>query len=144
MPASGRLDATDAAILQLLQANARLPLKSIAGSVRLARSSVRERISRLEAAGVIAGYHARVAAEDRLAALLSLTLDTTPSPKVVAALTAMPEVRRCFSLSGPVDLAVEIEAASPRLLNEARDRIALLPGVQRVVTAMILNRDKDL
>ena len=143
-PASGRVDATDAAILGLLEANARLPLKSIAGSVGLARSSVRDRITRLEAAGIIVGYHARVAADERLSALLSVTLDETPSPKIVAAVTAMPEVRRCYSLSGPVALAVEIEAATPRLLNAARDRIALLPGVARVVTAMILNRDKDI
>lgn len=127
----------------MLRANARLPLKTIAGTVGLARSSVRERLSRLEAAGVILGYHARVAAADEVAAVLHLKLDRTPAPDVVAAVIAMAEVARCYSLSGPIDLTVEIGAPATAALNAARDRIAMLPGVTSVVTAMILNRDKD-
>jgi DNA-binding Lrp family transcriptional regulator len=127
----------------MLRANARLPLKTIAGTVGLARSSVRERLSRLEAAGVILGYHARVASADQVSAILHLKLEKTPSPAIVAAITGMAEVVRCYSLSGPIDLAVEIAAPTSTALNAARDRIAMLPGVTNVVTAMILSRDKD-
>jgi DNA-binding Lrp family transcriptional regulator len=72
-----------------------------------------------------------------------LKLAKTPAPKTVAAIIGMAEVRRCYSLSGDVDLAVEIEARATGELNAARDRIATLPDVVDVVTALILKRDKD-
>ncbi|MFC3711101.1 Lrp/AsnC family transcriptional regulator [Sphingoaurantiacus capsulatus] len=137
------MDAIDRQIVAMLRDNARLPLKTLAATVGLARSSVRERLSKLEAAGTIGGYHARIVDEDRLAAVLQLRLARTPSPEIVAAVVAMSEVARCYSLSGEVDLLVEIEAPSPAALNAARDRIALLPGVSDTTTALVLKRDKD-
>jgi DNA-binding Lrp family transcriptional regulator len=137
------MDAIDTQIVSLLRTNARMPLKTIAAKVELARSTVRERLVKLETSGVILGYHARIADADRLSALLQLKLAKTPAPRAVAAITAMPEVLRCYSLSGDIDLAVEIEGRTTAQLNAARDRIATLPDVVDVVTALILKRDKD-
>ncbi len=50
------MDEKNREILRLLQQNARVPLKTLAGKVGLARSSVRERIARMEAEGIILGY----------------------------------------------------------------------------------------
>ncbi len=58
-------------------------------------------------------------------------------------MTGLPEVARCYSLSGEVDLLVEIEAPDAGQLNRVRDWIALLPGVEDTTTALILKRDKD-
>jgi DNA-binding Lrp family transcriptional regulator len=137
------MDEIDMHIVSLLRTNARTPLKTIAAKVELARSTVRERLVKLEEAGVILGYHARVADVDRLSALLLLKLAKTPAPRTVAAITALPEVCRCYSLSGDVDLAVEIEARTTSQLNATRDRIATFPDVTDVVTSLILKRDKD-
>ncbi len=137
------VDAIDERIIALVTADARLPLKTIAATVGLARSSVRQRLMKLEASHVILGYHARVACPDRVSAMLQVQLAKTPDLAVVAAVTRMAEVRRCYSLSGTTDLSIELEAATTTALNAARDRIAMLPGVAGVVTALILNRDKD-
>jgi DNA-binding Lrp family transcriptional regulator len=137
------MDAIDMHIVALLRTNARAPLKAIAAKVALARSSVRERMVKLEKAGVILGYHARIADADRLSALLQLKLAKTPAPRTVAAIAALPEVCRCYSLSGDIDLAVEIEARTTSQLNATRDRIATLPDVTDVVTSLILKREKD-
>jgi DNA-binding Lrp family transcriptional regulator len=133
----GRMDAIDMQIVTLLRTNARMPLKTLAAKVELARSTVRERLVRLEKGGVILGYHARVADVDRLSALLQLKLAKTPAPRTVAAIVAMPEVCRCYSLSG------DVEARTTAQLNATRDRIATLPEVVDVTTSLILNRDKD-
>jgi len=138
------MDAIDMKIVSLLRTNARMPLKAIAAKVKLARSTVRERLVKLEESGVILGYHARVADADRLSALLLLKLARTPAPKTVAAITMLPEVCRCYSLSGDVDLAVEIEARATSQLNSTRDHIATLPDVMDVTTSLILKRDKDV
>lgn len=137
------MDAIDRQIVAMLRDNARLPLKTIAATVGLARSSVRERLTKLEVAGTIGGYHARIVDEGTIAAILQLRLARTPSPDIVAAVTGMAEVARCYSLSGEIDLLVEIEAADAAKLNAARDRIALIMGVEDVTTALILKRDKD-
>lgn len=137
------MDSIDRQIIAQLRANARLPLKTIAAGVGLARSSVRERISRLEASGVLLGYHARIDDPGRISAILHLRLAKTPAPAAVAAIVAMPEVCRCHSLSGEIDLMVEIDAPDATMLNTVRDRIANLPDVTDTTTALILKRDKE-
>jgi DNA-binding Lrp family transcriptional regulator len=137
------LDEIDRRLLQLLQEDASRPLKTLAAAVALSRSSVRDRIARMEADGTIRRYTVDVApADPGLAAILMLRLARTPDPDVVRAVTATPEVVRCYSLSGEVDLLVELAAADTTTLNRARDAIALLPGVSDVVTSFVLKRDK--
>lgn len=138
------MDAIDRHILELLRADARAPLKTIAGAVGLARSSVAARIARLEADGIITGYRAELA-PDRAGgagAVVSLELAGTPLPDTVAMVVADPAVLRCYSLAGEVDLLVEISAPDSTALNAARDRLSILPGVTRARTALILKRDK--
>ena len=50
------LDTADRKIVELLQEDARLPLKSIADKVSLTSPTVSARIDRLEKDGVITGY----------------------------------------------------------------------------------------
>ncbi|MFG2104950.1 Lrp/AsnC family transcriptional regulator [Micromonospora echinaurantiaca] len=54
------LDATDWAILGELQRDGRVPLTELGRRVNLSASAATERVKRLEAAGVIAGYRAEV------------------------------------------------------------------------------------
>ena len=54
------LDRIDRKILDALQRQGRLPLTELAHEVGLSTSPVTERVRRLERAGVITGYHARV------------------------------------------------------------------------------------
>jgi DNA-binding Lrp family transcriptional regulator len=140
------MDEKNLQILHLLQQNARLPLKTLAGKVGLARSSVRDRIARLEAEGIILGYRADVRQDHRggetVRALLMIRLGRTPAREAVSRITALPAVRRCLSVSGDLDLVVEIEAGAMSGLNAARDEIALMPEVTDVTTAIVLKDEK--
>jgi DNA-binding Lrp family transcriptional regulator len=139
------MDEIDSRLLALLQEDASRPLKTLAAAVGLARSSVRERIARLEASGTIRRYTIEVAATDNaLTAILRLRLARTPAPETVRAVVAMPEVFRCRSLSGDIDLLVEISGTDIAAINRTRDRIALLTDVVDVETAFVLNIDKAL
>lgn len=138
------MDAKDHVILELLRDNARLPLKTIAGAVGLASSSVRERIARLEDSGLIVGYGARLGlAAPGVSAILLVRLKATPDRGAVADLVAMAAVRRCWSVAGEIDLIVEIWGADMNALNAARDAIATHEGVKTVTTAPVLLREKD-
>ena len=54
------LDHIDEQIIKLLHENARIPLKTIASQVFLSSPAVSARIERLEQAGIITGYTAKV------------------------------------------------------------------------------------
>ncbi len=136
------LDDKDRQILQLLRADARLPLKTLAAKVGLARSTLRDRLSRLEADGIIRGYHADIAdGGPSVSAYLFVRLKNTPAPGLIALLRRMPEVKSCTSLTGDIDLLVELAAATTDRVNALRDRISSQEAVADLTTSIVLNRN---
>jgi DNA-binding Lrp family transcriptional regulator len=136
------LDDKDRQILELLRSDARLPLKTLAARVGLARSTLRERLARLEANGTIRGYRADIADDQRrVAAYLFIRLRATPAPGLISVLRRTPEVTSCVSLAGDTDLLVEIAAEGTDRLNAVRDRISSHEAVADLTTAIVLNRN---
>ncbi|WP_028535386.1 Lrp/AsnC family transcriptional regulator [Paludibacterium yongneupense] len=90
-------------ILECLQAEARLSLTELARAVELSVPAVSERLKRLEEAGVIKGYHARVATEKvgyTLCAIVGITVPQPYKQTLLDVLTAMPEVTECHHVTG--------------------------------------------
>jgi Lrp/AsnC family leucine-responsive transcriptional regulator len=139
------VDEKDRLILGLLRRDARLPLKTIAAEVGLARSSVRERIAKLEQSGTIRGYRAELAdhAAPGVRAILLLRLLRTPLPGTIRQILALPGARRCYSVSGEIDLVVELRVESMAALNDHRDSIARLEGVADVTTMPVLRVEAE-
>ena len=136
------LDDKDRQILEVLRADARLPLKTLAAKVGLARSTLRDRLLRLEADGVIRGYHADIAdSQHNVSAYLFIRLKSTPAPALIALLRRMPEVKSCMSLTGDIDLLVELAAATTDRVNALRDRISSHETVADLTTSIVLNRN---
>ena len=136
------LDDKDREILNILRDDARISGKALAARVGLARSSLRERIARLEKSGIIRGYRTEIS-DPALAAVacLLVKLKQTPSPQVVVRLKRLPEVRRCLSLAGEIDLLVDIAAESLTRLNQIRDEISNFPEVAETTTAVVLRQE---
>ena len=136
------VDDKDREILRILRDDARISGKSLAAKVGLARSSLRERVARLEKAGVIRGYRAEISDASLAAvACLLVKLKQTPSPQVVLRLKRLPEVKRCLSLAGEIDLLVDIAAESLSRLNQIRDDISNFPEVAETTTAVVLRQE---
>ena len=136
------LDDKDRQILEILRADARIPLKSLAAKAGLARSTLRDRLSRMESEGIIRGYHADIAAGDHgVSAYLFVRLKHTPAPELIVLLRRMPEVKSCISLTGDIDLLVEVAAANTDGVNALRDRISSYDGVADLTTSIVLNRN---
>jgi len=144
-PAVKQPDAKDHEILAILSKEARIPLKALAARVGLSRSAASERVAQLERAGVIRGYRADIGQMDRdvIRAFLLVTLARTPSMSILDKLAGYAEVRRVSSISGHLDLVVEVEVASIDRLNNLRDNIAGGPAVQDLTTLIVLRRDID-
>ncbi len=132
---------TDARLIELLRANAREPTASLARKLGLARSTVQERIARLERDGVIKGYTVRVAddAAPTLRAVVMISTDPKQADRVSVELKKMPEVRSLAAVSGSYDLIAMIETDTPGRIDALLDRIGRAPGVARTVSSIILS-----
>lgn len=131
----------DARLVALLRANAREPTASLARKLGLARSTVQERIARLERDGVIKGYTVRLAEEgaSTIRAVVMISTDPKQADRVSVELKKMPEVRSLAALSGSYDLIAMIETETPARIDALLDRIGRAPGVARTVSSIILS-----
>ncbi|MGG6897649.1 MULTISPECIES: Lrp/AsnC family transcriptional regulator [Rhizobium] len=139
------LDAKDREILEILSKEARIAVKALAGRIGLSRSATSERVTNLERSGVIRGYRADIGEIDAnvIRAILLVSLKRTPALGLLDLLARHTEVRRVSSVSGQLDLVVELEAASINDLNQVRDLIASHETVEDITTAVVLRRDID-
>jgi DNA-binding Lrp family transcriptional regulator len=129
-------------MLALLQEHGRIGASELGRKLGLSRTAVQDRIRRLENAGIILGYTARVSVvEDQppVAALLSITISERPCAPVLAQLQALPEVERLFSLAGPTDAVILVRVADTRALSELVDRITALKHVSTASAAVVLD-----
>ena len=133
---------TDTKLLALLRANAREPTASLARKLGLARSTVQERIARLEREGTIKGYTVRLsdAAEvGKLRALVMISTDPKRADRVAIELNKMPEVRSLSAVAGTFDLIATVETETPARIDALLDRIGRANGVARTVSSIILS-----
>lgn len=137
------LDVRDRNILAILSKEARIPLKTLAARIGLSRSATSERVALLERTGVIRGYRADIGqlAPNVIRAFLLVALTHTPSIAMLDLLAGYSEVRRVSSISGQLDLVVEVEVPSIDRLNTLRDAIAATAEVQDLTTLIVLRRD---
>ncbi|RMC93827.1 Lrp/AsnC family transcriptional regulator [Aquitalea palustris] len=90
-------------ILECLQQDARLSLTELARAVEMSVPAVSERVKRLEEAGVIQGYHARLSpakAGYTLSAMVGITVAQPYKKKLLQLLEDMPEVLECHHVTG--------------------------------------------
>jgi DNA-binding Lrp family transcriptional regulator len=131
----------DRRLLGLLRANARESTASIARKLGASRTTVQERINRLEKSGVIAGYTLRTSENlgKRLSALVLLNVNAKASERVVRELKAMPNCTDLHAVSGVFDYVATVEAETTAELDGQLDRIGQLPGIERTQTLVVLS-----
>lgn len=100
---NGPMDAVDAALLRALAADARTSTADLARLVGMSAPSVAERVRRLEEAGVIEGYAARISPA-ALGFTLSAWLRIRPVPgelvRVAEIIRGLPEIVQCDRVTG--------------------------------------------
>lgn len=145
------IDATDRALLKALQNNARLTTSELAQMTGMSQSPCWRRIKRLEDAGLIAGYTARL---DRRAlgygvmAFVTISIDSQDEDHSLdfeRAVRDIPEVVLCHGVSGPEDfvlivVAQDLDAYSALMQHKLRR----LPGVKSLRTSFSMQEVKGL
>lgn len=132
----------DEHLLGLLRDNARQATSELARQMGVSRTTVQNRLERLERDGVIAGYTIRTGqAYER--SLIRAHVMITVAPKqvggVVAALRKLDEVRKLHSVGGSFDMIADIAARDVGVLDQIIDTIGSLEGVERTMSSIILS-----
>jgi len=133
------LDPLDLQLLALLEMDGRMSHARLARRVGRSRSAIQERIERLERMGHIAGYTIRRGHRQAdVQAYLLVTASGASHDTLAAALQTLPEVRVCDSVSGELDLIVQVQARDIASVDRVRAAVAALPGVARTRTALVM------
>ena len=104
-----KLDNKDRKIIQILQKNARTPLKEIAAQVFLSSPSVSARIEKLEEEGVITGYSAKVNPiylNYHIKAFINL-VEPLQKPVFYPFIKKIPNVVECNCVTGDYSMLIE-------------------------------------
>ena len=137
------MDPVDEHLVALLRDEARLTMAELGRRVGLSRTATLARVHRLEAAGVIRGYHADVAGPDQgrsHAARVGVVVRTPDVGAYVRRLAAFDEVEELETVAGEFDLLVRIAAPSAERLDEVLDRINGWRETVRTTTFVVLRR----
>jgi len=105
------LDQIGRKILAVLQKNARTPLSRIGDKVGLSAPAVAERVKKLEEAGIIKGYHARIdplAFGQSIAAFIHLTTDAKNYPAVKSMAREVTQIDACHHISGEASFILHV------------------------------------
>ena len=139
------MDAVDRQILAELQHDGRVTLTELAERVGLSLSPCHRRLRALEHSGAIDGYHAHLdpnALGLTFEALVFVTMRTADRATVDAfeqAVAAVPHVRQAQRLFGDPDYLLRVIAADlPAFQQLYDDRLATLPGVQRLSSTLVM------
>ncbi|MBV6656702.1 MAG: Lrp/AsnC family transcriptional regulator [Devosiaceae bacterium] len=136
-----KCDVTDRNLIAILQADARISTSEISRRLGVARSTVTERIARLETDQIITGYTAVVARdEDELEtqSFVYIGCDRSRRRQIVQELRRFPEITECMSISGQHDLMCMVRTPCAEDIDALIDEIADIPGVETLDTTVVL------
>ncbi len=137
------MDDTDRAILDVLRAQGRSTYAELGRRVGLSPPAAHERVGKLEAAGIITGYHASVeptALGLGVSALIGVLLsDDSEADDVVAAFSDMPELEDCWFVAGEETFVIKVRVPDVDALERTLGQLRRTPGVSRTRTTVVLS-----
>lgn len=105
------MDKIDFKIIELLQENARYPLKHLAEQVFLSTPAVSARIEKLEQSGVITGYSAHVDPLKlgyNIKAFINLEMTPKQKPEFYPFIASCPNVLECNCVTGKYSMLIKV------------------------------------
>lgn len=137
------VDSVDRQLLDALRANARATYAELARIVNLSAPAVHDRVAKLEAAGVITGYHAAVAAESlgfAINALIGIFItDNADTDALAESLAALPEVEHCWFVAGEETYVVKVRVPDVGGLEQTIRTLNATDGIARTRTTVVLS-----
>lgn len=137
------MDDIDHTLLRTLRRNARASYAELARLVGLSAPAVHDRVDKLEASGVITGYHASIAPAvlgKSVSALIGVFItDDADTDKIAADLAAQPAVEDCWFVAGEETFVVKASVPDVAGLEALIRAVNAVNGVARTRTTVVLS-----
>jgi Lrp/AsnC family leucine-responsive transcriptional regulator len=137
------MDDVDRRLLAALRGNGRATFAELGRSVGLSAPAVHERVGKLEASGVITGYHAAVAPEalgNPMTALIGIFItDSADTDEIADAVAAIAPVEHCWFVAGEETFVVKVAVADVSGLEAVIRALNSVRGVARTRTTVVLS-----
>jgi DNA-binding Lrp family transcriptional regulator len=139
------MDDVDRQLIGLLRDDARASVASLAKSLKVARGTVQNRLTKLERDGTIAGYTIRLRPavdEQRIVALMTIAVEGNRLEPVLRTLRGDPSIVALHTTNGRWDLVAEIRADTLQAFDQVLGRIRLVAGISATETSLLLSTHK--
>jgi len=136
------IDDKDKELLGYLSANSRESTAELSRKLQLSRSTVKDRIERLQRRGIITGFTVRYSeafSEGQIKAHVMISTDPKKSAEVVRMLRKLVNLKSLYAVNGIYDMIAVISAESTKSLDETLDLIGDTSGVEKTVSSIILS-----
>lgn len=136
----------DEELLGLLKINAREPVAVLARKMNVSRTTVQDRLKKLEMSGVIAGYAVKLGKAAKvpgISALVTLGIEPKKQIDVAKTISTYPQVETLHTVSGKFDLVAVVKTPTSEDMDKLIDKLGMLPGVNDIETAVILSTKLD-
>jgi Lrp/AsnC family transcriptional regulator, regulator of ectoine-degradation genes len=145
-----KLDPVDFRILTVVQRDGRITKAALAERVGLSPTPCWNRLRRLEEAGVISGYHARIAPRS-VAPIIFVFVEIKLAghrrhdfDRFERAVRLVPQVVSCWATGGSVDYVLRVVVRDVAAYQEIMDRLlAEEIGISRYFTFVVTKTIKD-
>lgn len=136
------MDELDRNLLGMLSLNARESIASLARELGASRSTIQDRLTRLEKRGIIKGY--KVVLDDYtgsrlIRAFVTVSIEPQKTAIIVAELKSIHHIFAVHTVSGKFDLLIEMGTPDPQTMDHLLDKLGEIPGVIRTESSIILS-----
>ena len=141
-----RMDTIDRRLIGLLQSNSRESTTNLAKKLRIARTTVHERIGRLERSGVIQGYTILLSQDpfdSYIQCHMLLEIVRANQNVIVQQLSDLPELRALHAMNGECDLLCFAVVPLLEDLEALVAEISQISGVKDVRTMIVMTAKFD-
>jgi Lrp/AsnC family leucine-responsive transcriptional regulator len=140
-------DEIDLTLLEILQKSGRTRRSELADAVGLSLPSVSDRLRKLEALGIIVGYHAVVDHKRMgrdITAFMFVQVDSSKHyTQFIDHAAAMDEILECHAVTGEGTHLLKVRTNNTGSLEKLLARIQAWPGVVSTHTSVVLSSSKE-
>ncbi|MDP5029170.1 MAG: Lrp/AsnC family transcriptional regulator [Paraglaciecola sp.] len=131
----------DEQLISILRSNARATISDLARVLNLSRSTVQNRLTKLEQTGVIKGYSVEFGSQylsELVCSHVAIKVRQKLTAKTNSQLRLISQIAELYAISGEFDLIAVVQAQSLEQLSQLLDDIGNLEGVERTNSSVIL------
>lgn len=141
------LDQKDKVILKILQNNARTSNAEIARHMGMTASAIYERVKKLEKAGIVKAYEARlepaVLGLNLLAIVLISLYDLTKMRDTGKVLAGFDKIQEIHYIAGKGSIMAKVRTSGTEDLEKLLDNMNLIDNVKNTESTIVLKTEKE-